>query len=123
MKPTKEALEQKYEAIKHFNIPCFVDNPKLNKLLTGEGSNEAKHLYPEFVETNVIFDKEDKYKVWEIAAKINANPDVAFFTCVADRDLQNLHLEVWGSDEFVNAARLVGENGEILMKILLNEDR
>ena len=123
MKLTKEDLMNQYDITKHFQIPCFIDNPKLDKMLTGEGANEAKHFYPDYVETEAMFDKEDKYKVWQIASKINANPDVAFFTCVADRNLQNLHLEVWGSDELINAARLVGENGEILMKILLGEDR
>lgn len=123
MKPTKEDLMNQYDITKHFQIPCFVDNPKLDKMLTGEGSSEARHFYPEYVETEAMFDKEDKYKVWQIASKINANPDVSFFTCVADRTLQNLHLEVWGSDELMNAARLVGENGEILLRILTGEDR
>ena len=123
MKPTKEDLMNKYNADQHFHIPCFIDNPKLNKMMTGEGSNEAKHFYPDYVETDAIFDKEDKYKVWEIASKINANPDVSFFTCVADRTLQNLHLEVWGSDELLNAARLTGENGDILLRILTGDEK
>lgn len=123
MKPTKEDLMNKYSEDRHFHIPCFIDNPKLDKMMTGEGSNEAKHFYPDYVETDAIFDKEDKYKVWEIASKINANPDVSFFTCTADRTLQNLHLEVWGSDELLNAARLTGENGDILLRILTGDEK
>ena len=123
MKPTKQNLLEQYDVTKHYQIPCFVDNPKLDKMLTGEGVSEAKHFYPEYIDTDAVFDKEDKYKVWQIAAKINTNPDVSFFSCVADRNLQSLHLEVWGSDELINTARLVGDNGEILLQILLGEEK
>ncbi len=122
MKPNKEDLLKQYKLTKHFNIPCFVDNPKLDKLLTGEGSNEAKVMFPEYIEIDAKFDKEDKYKVWNIASIINKNPDVSFFTCVADRNLENLHIEFWGSEKLITFARLVGENGDVLLGFLLNRE-
>lgn len=122
MKPTKEELLNHYEETKHFNIPCFVDNPNLDKLLTGEGSNEAKVMFPEYIVIDAQFDKEDKYKVWKIASIINKNPDVSFFTCVADRNLEHLHIEFWGSEELITSARLVGENGDVMLKFLLNKE-
>lgn len=122
MKPTKEALEQKYETLKHFNIPCFVDNPKLSKLLTGEGASEAKIMFPDYIAIDASVDKEDKYQIWKLASQINENPDVSFFTCVADRNLDYIHVEFWGSEELLTSARLVGENGDIMLKFLLNKE-
>lgn len=122
MKPTKEALLKHYDGEKHFHISCFVDNPKLDKLLTGEGANEAKVVFPDYIEIDAGFNKENKYKVWEIASIINKNPDVSFFSCVADRTLQNLHIEFWGSEELLTSARLVGEHGDTLLRFLLNDE-
>lgn len=121
MKPNKEELLKNYDPSKHFRVSCFLDNPNLDKLLTGEGADEAKRLYPEYISIDASFDNTNKYKVWEIAAKINNNPDVSFFTCVADRSMNHLHIEFWGSEELLVSARLLGENGDAMLKFMLED--
>lgn len=123
MAPNKNDLMKVYNIQEHFGIECFLDNPNLDKLLTGEGAKVAKENYKNYIEIDAQFDKEDKYKVWQIASKINSNPDVSFFTCVADRNLQNLHIEFWGSEELITSARLVEENGNVLLGFLTNEQK
>jgi len=124
MKPNKEELLKNYNIDQHFQIPCcIVDNPKLDKMLTGEGAKVAREMYPEFIGFDAKLDKEDRYKLFKVAQKINNNPDVAFFTCVASRNLQDLHIDFWGTDDLLTAARLVEENGEVLLGLLTNEQR
>ena len=121
MKPNKEDLTRNYDPKKHFGIECFMDNPKLDKLLTGEGAKLAKEKFKDYIEFDADFNKEDKYRVWQIASKINENPDVSFFTCVADRTVQHLHIELWGSDTLITSSGLVGENGNVMLEILMNK--
>ena len=124
MKPNKEELLKNYDSNEHFNIPCcIVDNPSINKMLTGEGARVAREMYQEFIGFDAKLDKEDKYNLFKIAQKINSNPDVIFFTCVASRNLQYVHIEFWGTDELLTAARLLEENGEVLLGLLTSEQR
>ena len=116
----KDELLKQYNINEHFQIPCcIVDNPKLNKMLTGEGARVAKEKFKEYIKIEATYDKEDKYQVFKIAEKINANPDVFFFTCVANRYNQTLIIEFWGSDTLMTSARLVEENGDVMLRFLI----
>ena len=91
---TKDELLKNYNINEHFQIPCcIVDNPKLDKMLTGEGARVAKELSKEYITIEATYDKENKYQVFKIAEKINANPDVYFFTCVSNRYSNYLTIE------------------------------
>ena len=115
-------LLENYQKTQHYGIDCFLDNPDLDKLLTGEGSKTAKEKFPNYATIETPINKEDKYNIWKIASKINENPDVSFFTCVADRALNNLKVEFWGDESLLNAAGLVEDNGELMLKVLTNKE-
>ncbi len=123
MKPNKKELLEIYDISEHYGIECFLDHSELDKLLTGEGAKVAKEKYPEYITIESKIDNEDKYKIWTVATKINKNPEVSFFTCVADKSLTTLKIEFWGSDALLAEARLVGENGDILLKFLTEEQK
>ena len=120
---TRDELLKNYNINEHFQIPCcIVDNPKLNKMLTGEGAKVAKEMYKDYVAFDADFDKEDRYKIFKIAEKINNNPDVVFFTCVSDRAMSHIHLEIWADDVFMNAVSLLGENnGNAILNYVLEK--
>lgn len=121
---SKDELLKQYNINEHFQIPCcIVDNPKLNKMLTGEGARVAKETFKDYIKIEATYDKEDKYQVFKIAEKINANPDVFFFTCVANRYNQTLTIEFWGSDTLMTSARLVGENGDVMLEFLTGSNK
>lgn len=122
-KPNMLDLEKNYKLGEHFQIPCrIVDNPRLNKMLTGEGAKVAKEMYKDYVAFDADFDKEDRYKIFKIAEKINNNPDVVFFTCVSDRAMSHIHLEIWADDVFMNAVNLLGENnGNAILNYVLEK--
>ena len=118
----KEELLKKYNEESHYQIPCFLDNPVLSKLLTGEGASVARELYKDYVYFDATLDADNKYKIWEVASKINSNPAVHFFTCVGtDLDLGRIHVELWGDEQLLVTARLIGDNGNILLDFLLDK--
>lgn len=123
MKPNKEELMNAYNENQHFNIPCCViDNPNLSKMLTGEGARVARELYKDYVSFDAHIEKEDRYKIYKISHKINNNPNVAFFTCVADRTMEYIHIEVWGDEALLNSAGLLGENnGDKMLELLIKD--
>lgn len=121
---TKDELLKNYNINEHFQIPCcIVDNPKLNKMLTGEGARVAKELSKEYITIEATYDKENKYQVFKIAEKINANPDVYFFTCVANRYNNSLIIEFWGNETLMTSARLVEENGDVMLEFLIGNSK
>lgn len=121
---TRDELLNQYNINEHFQIPCcIVDNPKLNKMLTGEGAKVAKELSKDYITIDATYDKENKYQVFKIAEKINNNPDVYFFTCVANRYSQILTVEFWGSETLMTSARLVEENGDIMLEFLTGNSK
>lgn len=120
----KETLQKTYNKEQHFHIPCFVEgNPKLSKMLTGEGAQYAKETYPEYISVETELDNDDRFHVFKIAHKINENAGVDFFTCVALGDMTRLRVEAWVSDELMTAAGLIGENGTMMLGFLTNEQR
>lgn len=121
---TRDELLNQYNINEHFQIPCcIVDNPKLNKMLTGEGAKVAKELSKDYITIDATYDKENKYQVFKIAEKINNNPDVYFFTCVANRYNNSLTIEFWGNETLMTSARLVEENGDVMLGFLIGNSK
>ena len=121
---TRDELLNQYNINEHFQIPCcIVDNPKLDKMLTGEGAKVAKELSKDYITIEATYNKENQYQVFKIAEQINKNPDVYFFTCVANRYNQNLTVEFWGSETLMTSARLVEENGDIMLEFLTGNSK
>lgn len=123
MKANLEYLLQNYNKEQNFGIPCTIENnPNLTKLLTGAGSKVARSLFTDYISFDLSLEPEAQYKIFEIAKQINKNPDVAFFTCVASGDMKSIHIEFWGEEELLTAAKLLEGCGEALLSMLTNKN-
>lgn len=126
MMANKEQLLKEYgdKDKEHFGIPCFIQgNESLSKMLSGEGLKVAAKTFPEYIYFHADLLEEDKYKVFKLAKTLNDNPDIVFFSVVADSDMKGVHINFWGTEELINAAHFFEDSPNTMLGFITKTNR